>query len=175
MKPFKLIRRYSESLLESVPKENLSKVADQLHMLTKSLNKESIQFFDNPLIKQQNKKDALNSIGKQLNLEQDLIEFFIVLVSNSRFSILPDIYDFFIELVNKKLNKALVTVITKYKLTDQQLDNVKIVAKNMFNQSINIKQQINPDLIGGILIKKGDLLLDLTIDNNIKLLRESLH
>lgn len=65
-----------------------------------------------------------------------------------------------------EISKHTLVVESTMKLSNKQLNNIKGELKNM-GKIVKHKNKINPDLIGGLKIKVGDLIFDDSIKSRI--------
>ncbi|WP_410049986.1 ATP synthase F1 subunit delta [Buchnera aphidicola] len=100
--------------------------------------------------------------------------FIKIIAENKRFLLLPNIFKEFINYVNK--DKKLITahVISSRTLNKENIQNIKNFLKNRFSNQITLKFLIDPSIIDGFLIKINDNVIDGTIKNNLKNLKNFL-
>jgi F-type H+-transporting ATPase subunit delta len=108
----------------------------------------------------------------QQYLNQDMQNFLALLAANKRVAIIPEILNLFCQY--ESLNKQLlvVKVITAIALSDKQqkLLNKKLTAKLACN--ISLQCSIDKKLLGGIVIKIGDTVIDSSIPKQLMQLLE---
>lgn len=139
------------------------KESDDLEMLLKS-----------PLINAENKKTALTSIfqGKVQELTMKAI---IQTVNQGREVMLAVICDELIEIYNKANHIAAVKISTASPLDESTRNAVLKGIKDKYNFSkINLIETIDKELIGGILLRIGDLQLDATIRRKLNDIKKEL-
>jgi F-type H+-transporting ATPase subunit delta len=86
--------------------------------------------------------------------------FIKILVENNRLLVLPEICALF-ETLRAEAEKSLDVVVTSaYDLTDAQKQKVSTSLKNKMGREIKLTCETNKDLLGGIIIRAGDKVID---------------
>ena len=123
-----------------------------------------------PIIKAKDKSKVLNALfgDKVTNIAKGL---FNLLAENKRMLILESvakqyavIYDF-----HKKMQVATVT--TAVKLTKEIEEKIQKKIVEITGNSATIENVINPDIIGGFILRVGDVQYDASISNQFNELR----
>src|SRR5690606_17524666 len=110
--------RYAKALFETAQAKNVSEqVASDMQTINKAMNdsEELKQFLDNPVIKGEAKKNALDEIFASLSADSKLL--FGLLNNNSRFALLPQIASTYIALYGESKGIARAYVTTAMPLT----------------------------------------------------------
>ena len=105
------------------------------------------------------------------NITQGLIKYLSI---RGQLDLLPIIVQ---ELETKALqlapeNVALVT--TAYKLGDLERKLIKNRLQSLFGRRLRLQVQVDPQVIGGIIIRVADKIIDLTINKDLDELAERL-
>ncbi|MEI7841427.1 MAG: F0F1 ATP synthase subunit delta [Gallionellaceae bacterium] len=86
--------------------------------------------------------------------------FIKILVANNRLLELPEIYALF-EVLRAEAEKSLDVVVTSaYDLTDAQKQKVSASMKIKMGREIKLTCETNRELLGGIIIRAGDKVID---------------
>jgi F-type H+-transporting ATPase subunit delta len=86
--------------------------------------------------------------------------FIKILVENDRLLVLPEIYALF-EALRAEAEKSLDVVVTSaYDLTDAQKQKVSASLKAKMGREIKLTCETSPELLGGIIIRAGDKVID---------------
>ncbi len=86
--------------------------------------------------------------------------FLKLLVENGRVNVLPEISGRFEELKDAIENTVDVTVTTAQDIDGDQLDSIRNALAEKLGQRINLSTAIDRDLIGGAVIRAGDMVID---------------
>ena len=145
----------SEKVLEIIFKE-------------KNLN----EIIKNKIVPNTTKKNILLSIygGVSENLK-NLIK---TLVRKNRLYLFEDILNQFVELY--KINSGIQTcyLISAEKISSKIEENLKHIVRAITKNKIKIVNIVNKDLIGGFIIKVGDLQFDNSVNSTLSRLKASL-
>lgn len=104
-----------------------------------------------------------------------LAHFIDVVASNRRLTLLPAIhalYDAFKANLEASVD---VEVTSAYDLSEQQLDDIKKALKKLLNKDINVHTKIDDYLIGGVVIRASDLVIDGSVRGRLKKLAEAMN
>ena len=86
--------------------------------------------------------------------------FVTLLVQNGRLDSLTDIESLFRELVAKSQAKVNAEVTTAFALTDSQKSALSSALEQRMGLKVELEEVIDAQLVGGAVIKVGDLVID---------------
>lgn len=175
MKNLRLVRRYTEAFIDSIKVDEFEAIRSEFQQLITALDEELMKFLTSAIVDQPKKLSFINTLARRINLREELHQLLVVLSNRNRMNLIFDIYDLFVEKMNASLNLAVVQVETKYPLTQELKESVKHELEKRFQTHIVINEKINPQLLAGILIKRGDVVIDFTLNSKLKNLRQHLH
>lgn len=169
---------YAQALMSlAQQKELTNQFGDSLREL-ESLLDESPEFSDfitNPIIKAEQKKAVLKQVmGDDAN--PYLVNFLMLLVDKRRVIFLEAIAKQYLNLL-RQLNQIVLAEVTSAKeLSDAQkqelVNKVKAIAEA---DDVELKTTIEPDLIGGVIIKIGSKVIDASIRGQLRRISISLN
>ena len=81
---------------------------------------------------------------------------------------LKQIIQQFINIYNIKHNIAEIDVSSVVELSKIQKQNLLEKLKKIFNKDMIINYYINPEILGGIIIKYDDIIIDASVQNKLK-------
>ena len=93
--------------------------------------------------------------------------FLKLLTKNQSFSIIQDIYKQFLKQVEKLNNIIRVSVISPYKISDDLKDQISNLVNEISGAESVIEEKIDSELIGGVVIRLGDTVIDGSIKNKV--------
>ena len=123
------------------------------------------------------------SFSKKMNLIDDVfsnklnklqLNFLKLLTKNQSFFIIQDIYKQFLGLVEKRNNLIRVTVTSPYKISDDLKNQILNLVNDISGSDSIIEEKIDSELIGGVVIRLGDTVIDGSMKNKVKQLRREL-
>jgi F-type H+-transporting ATPase subunit delta len=86
--------------------------------------------------------------------------FIKLLLEYGRVGVLPEISDRFDALKAEVENTVEVTVTSATALSGEQLGEIEAALKSRLGRNVNLSTEINEDLIGGAVIRAGDVVID---------------
>lgn len=168
---------YAQALMSVAQAHNLTEDFGHDCRDLENLLEESSEFRDfitNPVIKADDKKSVLkNVMGRDANAY--LMNFLMLLVDKRRIVFLPAIIGQYLSLL-RKLNQTVLAEVTSTKeLTSRQTDSIIDKVKSMTQaRNVEVKTTIDPDIIGGVIIKVGSQVVDASIRGQLRRLSLSL-
>ncbi|MHB1253660.1 MAG: ATP synthase F1 subunit delta [Candidatus Humimicrobiaceae bacterium] len=85
------------------------------------------------------------------------------------------IYNKFVLLVNKIKTQIMVEVVSAIKLDDKLMKEIKKSIDEKTKLDVRLKNVVDKNIIGGLLIKIGDKIIDLSVKSKINDLKTRLH
>ena len=162
----KVAEPYAEALFESSKSMQLiDKTNKDLETIQAIITQsESLQtFLANPLIAMKMKKNVLNNVFID-QVSNHVLNFLLVLVQRRRMIIFNSIVERYNSLVNELELVTLVTVYTVTPLTNEQQQSLKSKLQLLTNSKIvQLAIEVRPELIGGLVIKMGSKVIDMSI------------
>ena len=167
--------RYAKAIYDVANEENSVNEVYKDMSLIKELYGSSIDFknlLSNSHINYQDKKRAILSLTEKDNaLTEKLIE---LLIHNKRITIIGDIAVSFIQLYNEQNNIKEATVITASPI-NKQLESEILSKINISNvKSINLTNIVDPDIIGGFIIRFDGKEYNASVKQNLNNLKKEL-
>ena len=168
---------YASALYE-LSKENseLDKVEDGIKSLNKLLN-ESSDFKEmilSPTVAKEDKKNVIFSIADQNNFSQILKKFLGFLAIKNRLFFLSKIIKSFLNLVSTNKGELKAKLISSKKLTIEEQKKIQKELSKDFKSSLNIDYEYDPDLIAGLIIQIGSVMIDTSIRTKLKKLEKNM-
>ncbi len=166
---------YATSLYEGA---ELCKKLEQTHSdaaeLQKVLAAESADFamLNNPIWATEAKEQIVLAIAKKLKLGSPLTNLLKILVENRKVNELGLILNQFKEIYNKKQNIIEADVETVVELSKEQDKLLKQKLTHLFNKDVIINYHLNPQILGGLVIKCGTVLIDSSVKHQLDSLEQ---
>jgi F-type H+-transporting ATPase subunit delta len=134
-------------------------------------NPESEEFFEHPAVSVEDKQAALRAMvpdDQQIGVRN----LALLLLERNRLQQLPQIVDVFHSLVLEDRGVAIANVTTAIELEPAELELVRTKIQQMVGKEIEITTNVDPEIIGGIVVRIGDMLLDGSVITQLKQLRQ---
>jgi F-type H+-transporting ATPase subunit delta len=165
---------YARSLFEVAKEQSkLDVVKEQLGQFADALdgNRELSIYFFSPYFSTPEKKDGL---GKLLDGADEVVtNFLALLIENHRMPVIFRVrreYDALWELENKRLP---VTVTSAVALDEATVQSIGDAIGKQTGQKVELTANVDPDVLGGLIVRVGNSILDASIRNRLENLRRS--
>ena len=177
MKNLKVARRYAKALLiigkeddkaESY-KEELDRFSD---LITRE--KELEQAIANPLYDVGGRKKVLQAVIDKVNISKVMSSFLLLLFDKGRFGFLSDINEFYKKLADELKGVVRASLVSATELSSETVEKIRTTLSKKTGKDIILEVEQDPSLIGGIVSRIGDLVLDGSIKTQLLNMRESL-
>jgi F-type H+-transporting ATPase subunit delta len=168
---------YATALFELAVEENtatqLLEEATQLLAIIRS-NKEFAQFMNHPKIPKEDKIAVVKNVFEN-NLSRELVGFIITIVEKDRYSDIEAILTDFIAMVKEYNNIGTAYVTTAVALSDNEKNDIvkRLLATTKY-ETIDCIYSVDEGLIGGMVIKMGDRVVDSSIRTKLEKLEREL-
>ena len=168
---------YSQALYElAIDCDILNEIEDQAKSVLKALEtiKEFNDFIKNPLFTQSDHIQIINAISKEFNFNPTLEKFLKFLVSKRRLFYLDKILKDFILYCSFKRGEVEAKLISAKDLKDEELDKIKNDLFAKFGSKINLNYEVDEDLISGLVIQVGSIMIDNSMKNKLKKIKSQM-
>jgi ATP synthase F1 delta subunit len=163
---------YSRSLFE-VAKEHdtLDDIKEQLDQFTDELdtNRELQVFFFSPYFSSAEKKDGIDKVIE--NGDEHLVRFLELLAERHRLPALFRIRREFNRLWADENQLLPVTITSAVELEDDTIKSLAEKIEDQTGRQIELTTNVDPDLIGGLQMRVGNMVFDASIKNRLEKLR----
>lgn len=169
-------KKYAEALFEVSEKNDATNsVIDDITLIsdTFSENKELGNFLLNPIIKLEDKKDAIKQIfdGK---VSETVMNFLYLLADNSRFDAVYEIKNAFVDLIKNKQNLISVKAVTAVEMKDYLKEKLQKKLEEKLSKRVEILYSINPNIVGGMVIEIDGKTIDNSVVTKLKNIKKQL-
>lgn len=167
---------YGCSLFEVALSENKLDIIYQeiceLNIILKQ-NNDICKLLSSPIIDKQSKDNIIINIFEQ-KVDILLFNFLRILAKNSRFNIFDKIVSKFKELYNDYKGIVDVIAITATPLSNELKNKLKDKISNSLSKQINIINNVDPNIIGGIKLQYKNNSIDASVKARIEDLRQQI-
>ncbi len=168
--------RYAYALFEAGLELNkLEEFKRDLEAIVHTLDMEpQIQdVLSHPKISKNEKKDFVSNIfGKMVC--QEMINFLYVIIDKRRESYLMEIADEFKKLFNEHENILEVTAVTAVPMNKEAQNRLKVVLSQKMDKIISLRNIVDKDIIGGVLLRIENKIVDGTIKGQLESMRKTI-
>jgi len=173
MSEYRIATRYAKSLLELAHERGeLEKVhADmQLFQEVCDQNRNFRMMLRNPVVTNDKKYNILKKIFEK-KVHKLTMAIFKIITDKNREAYIPDIAREFHNQYNELKGIKVANITTPIALTDDIKKEIHKLVKKMLDKEVELKEEIDEDLVGGFVLKVGDRRLDESISGKLKKLK----
>jgi F-type H+-transporting ATPase subunit delta len=117
---------------------------------------------------------VLETVIEKLNLSKVMKSFLMLLFDKGRIGFISNINEFYQKLVDELKGVARAGLISATELTSETIEKVRKSLSKKTGKDIVLEVEQDPGLIGGIVTRIGDLVLDGSIKTQLLNMRETL-
>ena len=170
-------KSYALALYE-ISKENseVDKIENEMKSFSRLL-KESSDFKDmilNPAIAKEDKKNVILTIASRNNFSETLKKFLGFVAIKNRLFFLETIIESFLNLVSNSKGELKAKLISSKKLSAEEQKKIKDELSEDFKSALNIDYKHDPDLIAGLIIQVGSIMIDTSIKTKLQKLEKNM-
>jgi F-type H+-transporting ATPase subunit delta len=164
---------YARALFE-VAKErgDIDQTHDQLGQFAQALNdnRDLAVFFFSPYFSTEEKKDALKRAVT--GAEPIFMNFLETLVERHRMPAIFRIRDRYEEMWDDEHKRLPVEVTSAVELEESTVRNIGKRIGEQTGREVELSSHVDPDILGGIVLRVGNFILDASIRNRLEQLRK---
>ena len=170
-------KSYAQALYD-LARENseLNKVEDGMNGI-KTLLKTSSDFKElilNPVVGKEEKKKVIFGLADRYNFGKTLKKFLGFLTIKNRLFFLNQIIDSFLNFVSSGKGELKAKLLSSKELSKTELEKIRNELSKDFQSPIKIDYKYDPDLIVGLVIQVGSVMVDTSIKTKLRQLQKSM-
>ena len=128
----------------------------------------------NPLYPIDVREKVMAGMIQSMEVDQIMGNFLNLLVQKKRAEIIPEIAEAFQIMVDEDKNISHGTVISAIELDTELQDKVQKTLEKLTGKKVELTTSVDPSIIGGIIAKVGDLVMDGSIKTQLASLKDSI-
>ena len=128
----------------------------------------------NPTITKEEKNEVIIKIVSQYGFCQSLKKFLGFLAIKNRLFFLNQIIDSFLNLVSSSKGELKAKLLSSKELSKAELEKIRSELSKDFQSPIKIDYKYDPNLIGGLIIQVGSVMVDASIKTKLKQLQKNM-
>lgn len=177
MKNLAIARRYAKALML------IGKADGQAETYREELDgfaglvareKELEQAVCNPLYDAAGRKKVLQAVVEKLEVSKVMRSFLLLLFDKGRIGFVDSINTFYQKLADELKGVARASLVSATELSEETVEKIRAALSKKTGREIILEVEQDPGLMGGIVTRIGDLVLDGSIRTQLLNMRESL-
>lgn len=170
------IRGYAQAILDVAEAEGvLADVEDELFAFRGTLeaNPDLVQGISDVAILASRRQELVEELlgGRALPQTVQLVSF---VVGGGRGRVLQDVITEFLDLAAARKSSAVAEVRAAADLSDDQKSKLAVALQKATGKTVEVRVQVDPAVIGGIVVRVGDQVVDGTVRTQLNRFREGL-
>ncbi len=170
-----LARRYARALFEVGLSQNnyetLGREVDDL-AATYAGSRELAEALTNPVFPKEKRRAVLEAVLKRAGVSPATRNFALLLLDRERIPVLPAIARELRAMVDDKAGRVRAEVASARPLSPAETDSVKRTLEKVSGKKVVLETKVDPDLLGGVVAKVGDVVYDGSIRTKLEQMRE---
>ncbi len=137
-------------------------------------NADVVDALTNPLYPIELREKVMTGIVKSMDVDTVMSNFLNLLVEKKRAEILPEISEEFKAMVDEAHNVSHGSIVSAVELSDELQGKIQDTLEKLTGKKVELTTSVDPTIIGGMIAKVGDLVLDGSIKTQLAGLKESI-
>ncbi len=170
-------RSYALALYELAKESSiLNKAEEEIRFLRQLLNENSDfkEIISNPMISKENKQKIIFEIFDKSDFSKITKNFLFFVASKNRLFFLNKIVESFLNLVSKTKGELNAELISSKELTTEDQKKIETELSTGLKSPLKINYKYDPQLIGGLIIQIGSMMIDTSIKTQLKKLEKNM-
>ena len=169
--------RYARALFE-VSKENneqekIENDAKNFQIILKE-SRDFQNFIKNPTQTISHQNEVVELLSKRLNFSKNLKNFLLLLIEKRRIFFVKKILESFIKICSHKRGEIKASLISSKELSQIDLDKISDELSNTIGSNLKFNFTVDKELIGGLKLQLGSIMIDTSIKNKLKKYEQTL-
>ena len=154
----------------------LNKVENEINNLYELLKSSSSfnEIILNPTVAKEDKKNVIDAIAKQNSFSPTFTKFLGFVAIKNRLFFLKKIITSFLNLISKNKGELNAKLISSKELSLEEQKVIQNELSKNLEKSLNIDYKYDPDLIAGLIIQVGSVMVDTSIKTKLKKLEKNM-
>lgn len=169
-----IARVYADALFRAAKEEGkLDAIREQLAQFTDALrdNKDLQLFLFSPYFSSAEKREGLRKTLE--GAEPELLNFLELLAEKHRIPVIFRIQRQFEQMWAKENRRLAVTVTSAVELDPEISERIGAEIEEQTGQTIELSSRVDDDILGGLVVQVGNMVLDASVRNRLEKLRKS--
>ena len=168
-----IARPYAEALFKTAGADLVATATWLDELAAIASNVQLQKYAGNPGVTSVQTFDVMTGVA-QTALPEAAKNFLKAVIDNGRISVLPEIASQFRALKNAKSGSSDATVFSAFALDAAALADLLVTLEKRFEKKLNLKVELQPELIGGIRVVVGDEVLDTSVKARLEQMKAAL-
>ena len=172
-----LARRYAKAIFDIGSQQgDLTKLGQDIRSLAKAMNesKELDTALTNPAIRRADRKKVIDGLLSSIGVQTASRNLVYLLLDGERMGSLPAISRSLDAMIEEKAGRVQAEVISAKPLDPTQLSQINAALEKLSGKKVSVSTRQDPELLGGVVAKVGDVVYDGSLRTQLRALRDEL-
>lgn len=172
-----LARRYAKAIFQIGSQQgDLTKLGQDIRSLAKAMNesKELDTALTNPAIRRADRKKVIDGLLSSIGVQTASRNLVYLLLEGERMGSLPAISRALDAMIEEKAGRVQAEVISAKPLDPTQLSQINGALEKLSGKKVSVSTRQDPELLGGVVAKVGDVVYDGSLRTQLRALRDEL-
>ncbi|HKL09173.1 MAG TPA: ATP synthase F1 subunit delta [Bacteroidales bacterium] len=168
--------RYAKSLFLLAKEKNLvDEIKNDIELIFQALHEipELIVLLEHPVVKISRKSAVLTDLFNE-KIHEYTSAFLQLVIKNKRENHLKGMLRNYIDLYRQFKGIKTAEITTAIKLSDKEINEITKAIGQQFKTTVELKQKVNEDIIGGVIIEIENKQLDLSVAHYLERLKKEM-
>jgi F-type H+-transporting ATPase subunit delta len=170
-------QRYARALLSSAADDNIiDLVGKDLEVMAQLIDHstELKNLIQNPMFLSQERGAVVLDLATKLGAQALTLTFIKLLTQKGRLAVLAHIAGAYLRLADEHSGRVRANVRSTAPLLPDQLKRLSDALKKRTGKDIVLENQVDPDLLGGVVARVGDTVFDSSVRSHLTRIRNSI-
>lgn len=168
--------RYAKAFFSVAKEKNMIKTLRTDIEKVLVVCKQSAEFnhlLESPVVSTSKKLELINELFKK-EINEVTLNFLLLITKNKREIYIPGICRNFLELIKKDQNIRSAVITTATEIDKNTIDKIETFMGKELNATIELSSKIDPEIIGGLILRIDDKQFDSSVDTKLKKIKQHL-
>ncbi len=137
-------------------------------------DKQIKNYLINPTKTSENQINLVKKISEIIKAPLLLKNFLFLLIKKRRIFFVENILKQYIKLSSEKRGEIVASLVSSKKISEDEIAKITKEFSDLIGSSINLNFKVDETLIGGLKLQVGSLLIDSSVKNKLKNLKQSI-
>ena len=176
MNDSKIRVRYAKALFSAAQEEKMvetlkTDIEKVLDVCNRSA--EFVLLLESPVVRTTKKIHLITQIFKN-EINPLTLNFLLLVAKNKREVFIPGICRYFLELIRKDQNIKSAVLTTAVEMDKKTIEKIEEILGKELNAKIEMSTQVNPEIIGGLILRVEDKQFDSSVHTKLKNIKQHL-
>lgn len=170
-------KRYAKTIFElGQEKGLLEKFSNDFANLKQVIESvdDFVTFLANPTYDYAVREQLFTEVAKKIELNEFVVNLIKLLMEGNKIKLLPYVCKFFQDLDDFYAGRVRGLIKSAVGLSSDDINAIKIAVEKALNKKVELVSEIDKEVIGGVLIKVGDVVYDGTVKKQLEILKDNL-